>query len=69
MKYIVLAGFLLIIGSLGSALFYMLRHQRSGSDPKKMARALGFRVAFSISLLLLILVLHYLGYVQPTGLR
>jgi Protein of unknown function (DUF2909) len=35
---------------------------------KKMATALGFRVAFSVSLFLIILLLYWLGYIQPTGI-
>ena len=68
MKYIVLIGFLLIISSLASAMFYMLRHKGAGADPKKMARALTFRVGFSVLLFVMILVLHYFGYIQPTGI-
>ena len=69
MKYVVLFGFVLILASLGSALFYMLKN--TGKDiveQKKMARALGFRVGFSIALFVLILLAHYLGWIQPTGL-
>ena len=35
---------------------------------KKMATALGLRVALSVSLFLIILLLYALGYIQPTGI-
>ncbi len=68
MKYLVILGFLAIIGSLASALFFMMRDGRDGR-PKtsNMARALGFRVGFSILLFVCILVAWKLGYIHPTG--
>ncbi|MHB1122851.1 MAG: twin transmembrane helix small protein [Ramlibacter sp.] len=69
MKYLVLLGFLAIIGSLASALFFMMRDGRDGR-PKtsNMARALGFRVGFSILLFVCILLAWKLGYIHPTGI-
>jgi hypothetical protein len=72
MKYLVLLGFVAIIGSLGSALFFMMRDGRDGRDGKpktsNMARALAFRVGLSILLFVCILVAWKLGYIQPTGI-
>jgi hypothetical protein len=69
MKVIVLLAFVAIIGSLGSALFFMMRDGRDGR-PKtnNMARALAFRVGFSILLFIGILVAWKLGYIHPTGI-
>jgi hypothetical protein len=66
MKYFVLVAFILIIGSLASAVFYLLRGK--GADPR-MVRAFGMRVGFSILLFVVILVMWKLGYIEPTGLR
>ena len=57
MKYFVIVGFLAIFASLGSALFFMLRDGQGGK-PKtnNMARALAFRVGFSILLFVCILI-------------
>ena len=69
MKYFVLVAFIAIIGSLGSALFFMLRDGRSGKPKSSnMARALAFRVGFSILLFVCILVAWKLGLIQPTGI-
>jgi len=69
MKYLVLLGFVAIIGSLASALFFMMRDGRDGR-PKtnNMARALGFRVGFSILLFVCILLAWKFGYLHPTGI-
>jgi hypothetical protein len=69
MKYFVLVAFIAIIGSLGSALFFMLRDGRSGKPKSSnMARALAFRVGFSILLFVCILLAWKFGYIQPTGI-
>jgi hypothetical protein len=66
MKIFVAIAFVLIIGSLGSALFYLMRDRGRGH---RTVRALALRVGFSIALFVAILVLHRLGYIQPTGIR
>ena len=61
-----------ILGSLGGALYFMLRGGRAMDAQQKsrnMARALAFRVGFSVLLFICILVAWKLGYLQPTGLR
>jgi hypothetical protein len=70
MKYFVVAAFVGIIGSLGSALFFMMRDGRDGK-PKtsNMARALALRVGLSVLLFVCILAAWKLGYIQPTGIR
>jgi cytochrome bd-type quinol oxidase subunit 2 len=70
MKYLVALAFLAIIASLGSALFFMMRDGRDGK-PKtsNMARALAFRVGFSVLIFLCILIAWHFGYIQPTGIK
>jgi hypothetical protein len=69
MKYLVLLAFIAILGSLASALYFMLKDGQDGK-PKtsNMARALAFRVGFSILLFVCILIAWKLGYIQPTGI-
>ena len=70
MKYLVALAFLAIIASLGSALFFMMRDGRDGkSKTSHMARALAFRVGFSILVFVCILIAWKLGYIQPTGIK
>jgi Protein of unknown function (DUF2909) len=69
MTFLVVFAFLAILASLGSALFFMMK---DGTDGKRktsnMARALAFRVGFSIFLFVCILIAWKLGYIQPTGI-
>jgi cytochrome bd-type quinol oxidase subunit 2 len=70
MKYLVALAFVAIIASLGSALYFMMRDGADGkAKTSNMARALAFRVGFSILLFVCILVAWKLGYIQPTGIR
>ncbi len=76
MKYLIITAFIAIIGSLGVALVYMMRGgqpDESGAEdnpPRKnhMARALAFRVGFSILLFVVVLISYLMGWIQPTGL-
>ncbi len=69
MTYLVALAFFAILASLGTALFFMMK---DGTDGKRktsnMARALAFRVGFSILLFVCILISWKLGYLQPTGI-
>ena len=76
MKYLVIAAFIAILGSLGAALVFMMRGGQSGDAGTKngpsrknhMARALAFRVGFSILLFVVVLISYLMGWIQPTGL-
>jgi Na+/H+ antiporter NhaD/arsenite permease-like protein len=73
MKYLVIIAFIAIIGSLATALVFMMRspQNNANSDEKKsrrMARALAFRVGFSVLLFVLVLISYFAGWIQPTGL-
>jgi hypothetical protein len=66
MRILIAIAFGLILLSLGSALFYLMR-DKGTSD--KTVRALAFRVGFSIALFLFLIVAHQMGWVQTTGIR
>ncbi len=69
MVYLVLFAFVAIVGSLGAALYFMVQDGRDGkAKTKHMARALAFRVGFSILLFVCVLAAWKLGYIQPTGI-
>ncbi|HYD58404.1 MAG TPA: twin transmembrane helix small protein [Burkholderiales bacterium] len=65
MRYVVIAMLVLIIASLGSALYYMLRGR---DDPQKMARALAIRVGLSVGLFVLLMAGWFLGLWRPGAL-
>jgi hypothetical protein len=64
MKWLVVVAFVLIIGSLASAMVFLVRDR---GRTRNVARALGFRVGFSVALFLLILFAHWMGWIQSTG--
>jgi hypothetical protein len=64
-RILVIAAFLGILVSLGSALYQLTRR---GGDSKKMIRALAIRVGLSVALFLLLMVAWYAGLIQPHGL-
>jgi formate hydrogenlyase subunit 3/multisubunit Na+/H+ antiporter MnhD subunit len=77
MTYIAVLGFIAILGSLVAAMFFMLKGgekdtqdgtKNDKSKAKNMARALAFRVGFSILLFICILIAWRLGYIHPTGI-
>jgi hypothetical protein len=70
MKYWFILAFIGIIGSLATALIFMMKKNVNGkSSGQKMAFALGLRVGISILLFLSILLAWKLGYLQPTGIH
>ncbi|MES2975629.1 MAG: twin transmembrane helix small protein [Pseudomonadota bacterium] len=73
MKYVVILAFVAILASLGSALFFMLKGGGKDEDGQarksRMARALAFRIGFSVLLFICILLAWKLGYIQPTGIQ
>ncbi|APW39791.1 hypothetical protein RD110_23465 [Rhodoferax koreense] len=73
MLYLAAAAFAAIFLSLAAALYFMLRGGQDDdaqSRPKagRMARALAFRIGFSVLLFICILVGWKLGYLHPTGI-
>ncbi|MBC3918515.1 twin transmembrane helix small protein [Undibacterium sp. CY18W] len=66
MKILVAVAFFLIIFSLGSALVYLMKDKGKSN---RTVKALAFRVGFSITLFLLILLANHYGLIQPTGIR
>ena len=66
MRILVAIAFILIIGSLASALFYLMRDKGRSN---RTVRALALRVGFSITLFILLLIANQLGWIEPTGIR
>ncbi len=65
-KFIVVVVFIGIIGSLGSALVYMIRDK---GQTDRTVKALTFRIGLSVGLFLLLFVLYALGLITPHGVR
>ena len=72
MTYLVAIAFLAILASLAAALFFMMKDGNDSAKGKaktsNMAKALAFRIGFSVLLFICILIAWKMGYIQPTGL-
>ncbi|MBU3543549.1 MAG: twin transmembrane helix small protein [Betaproteobacteria bacterium] len=66
MKWIIPIALLMIVASLGSALYYMMKGKGNSS---KMVHSLMLRIGLSIALFIGILLAHYFGYIEATGIR
>ncbi len=65
MKIVVILFLILIVGSLGSALFYLMR-DKGGSD--RTVKALTIRVGLSLGLFVLLMAGYYFGLIPSRGL-
>jgi Protein of unknown function (DUF2909) len=66
MRYVVLVAFILIIGSLASALVFIMKDK---GTTDRTVKALAVRVGLSITLFVCILIAWKLGWIEPTGIR
>jgi hypothetical protein len=66
MRIFVAIAFLLIIGSLGSALFFLMKDKGKSN---RTVQALALRVGLSITLFVILLISYQLGWISPTGIR
>jgi hypothetical protein len=64
-KILVIVFLVLIVGSLGSALYYLVR-DKGASD--RTVKALTIRVSLSILLFVLLMAGYYFGLIPKTGL-
>ncbi|MEN9765516.1 MAG: hypothetical protein RL397_1471 [Pseudomonadota bacterium] len=66
MKFFIAGAFILILASLGSALFYLMRDK---GQSNRTVKALAIRVGLSVLLFLSLLVAHRFGLIESTGMR
>jgi hypothetical protein len=65
MRIVVIAFLVIIVMSLASAMFYLIR-DKGKSD--RTVKALTVRVALSVTLFLLLMLGHYFGLIPKAGL-
>ena len=66
MRIVVILAFLAILGSLASALVYLMR-DRGGTN--RTVNALTWRIGLSIVLFLFVLLAHHFGWIESTGVQ
>jgi hypothetical protein len=65
-RIIVILALVLIVASLGSALYYLYHDRGQGT---RMVKALAIRVALSACLLIFLVISYKLGWIGEHGLR
>jgi len=66
MKWLIPIVLLMIVFSLGSALYYMMKDK---GNSYRMVHSLMLRIGLSIALFLGILLAHYFGLIEATGIK
>lgn len=66
-KTIVILAFILIIISLGSALFHLIKH-KTQEQSEKTVKALTFRIALSLILFIFVFIMVATGAYKPQGI-
>jgi len=66
MKIVIVLLFLGVVGSLASAMKYLMSDQ---GRTDRMAWALTWRIGLSVLLFVFLLVGHWLGWIDSTGLQ
>jgi hypothetical protein len=66
MKWIIPIILLMIVASLGSALYFMMKDRGNSS---RMVRSLMLRIGLSLALFIGILLAHYFGLIESTGIK
>lgn len=66
-KSLVIIAFLLIVASLGSALYHLVR-RGDQEQSEKTAKALTFRIGLSVVLFILIFIAYASGLIKPEGI-
>lgn len=66
-KITLIAVFLMIIFSLGSALYHLVKHKEDNSS-EKTAKALTIRIGLSVALFLIVCLLLVTGVLKPHGI-
>ena len=66
MKTFIAIALILIIASLGSALFFLMKDKGRSN---RTVQALAMRVGLSITLFLIVLASYKMGWIHPTGIR
>ncbi len=64
MRYVIFIFIIFILGSLFSALYYLIR-DKGGST--RTVRALSWRIGLSITLFVLLMLSHHFGWITPHG--
>jgi len=66
-RYLIILMLVLIVGSLGKALYHLSSNKPQ--DSRKMVKALTWRIGLSVGLFVLLIVAYYSGWISPQAGR
>jgi hypothetical protein len=66
MRIVVVLAFLVILGSLASALFYLMKDK---GTTNRTVNALTVRIGLSVAVFVMLLFAHWMGWIQSTGFQ
>ena len=66
MRIVVVMAFLVILGSLASALFYLMKDK---GTTNRTVNALTVRIGLSVAVFVMLLFAHWMGWIQSTGFQ
>jgi uncharacterized membrane protein len=66
-KSLIIVAFIIIITSLGTALFHLVKH-KDPQNSQKTLKALTWRIGLSVGLFIFVIISIATGIVEPTGI-
>lgn len=66
MKIVIALILIVIIASLGSAMFFLIKDT---SQKKRTLKALTVRIGISVVLFIFIIIAYHMGWIEATGIR
>ncbi len=66
MRIVVVLAFLVILGSLASALYYLMKDK---GTTNRTVNALTVRIGLSVAVFVMLLFAHWMGWIQSTGFQ
>ncbi len=64
-KIIAILIFLAALGSLASAMFFLVKDK---GETNRTAKALTYRIGFSVLVFILLMLAYFAGYIEPHGI-
>jgi hypothetical protein len=65
MKIIIILLFLAALGSLASAMVFLVKDK---SETNRTAKALTYRIGISVFIFVLLILAYFAGYIEPHGI-
>ena len=65
MKIVIILLFLAVLGSLASAMVFLVKDK---GETNRTAKALTYRISISVFIFVLLILAYFAGYIEPHGI-